>query len=270
MRQDRDLTFNGTRLVADVGLIYSSFTETLPEPRTIYVNVPGGFPVDVSEALGGIAYGNGKHVLTFLLYASSEAERLEKKARIIALLHGNRASYTLSWEEGTYTGRAVVAFEHKWDDVDVVTVTITHDPIRTSTVSYYVYPIATYTSATYAQVYDYLKGAQSYSVSVRTYQSGQAKLGSKSTVTIDNTTVDLGSVSSTGGDSVPLYVRVTDWWVGELNASGRLILNPTHFPNPTDGEVTTDSDWTRSGTNLACSNYDAKQRAYVTVTKKGY
>lgn len=270
MGQDRDLTFNGVRLVGDIGLVYSSFTETLPEPKAVYVDVPGGSPVDVSEALGSIYYGNGIHVLTFLLYAETQEERLLKKARVIALLHGKRASYTLSWAGGTYTGRAVVAFEHRWDNVDVVTVTITHSPQWTDTSTHYVYMTATSKGATVATVYDYLQGAFSYTVDVKLAQHGTARLGTGSTVAIenDNTFVNVGTANANGSEKTPLYMTVSDWWVGSLT-DGKIILNSTHFPDTIDGEVTTDSDWALSGTNLTCANY-SKQRAYVRVTKKGF
>lgn len=264
---ERYITFNGVTTTS-LGLIYSSFTETMPEPKTVYVDVPSLYPVDVSEALGNITYGNGIHVLTFLLYADTQEERLAKKAQITALFHGRRASYTLSWASGTYNGRAAVAYEHRWDNVDVVTVTITHTPYRTSSRSYYVYPTATSKTATTATVYDYLTGGSQYDVSVRLYQSGTARLNNGTTVAIDNTTVNMGTVQDTKGN-VPLYIVVNDWWVGSLD-DGKLILNATHFPNPTDCEVTTDEDWTRSGTNLACSNYTNQQRAYVSVTARGF
>ena len=265
---ERYITFNGVTTTS-LGLIYSSFTETMPEPNTVYVEVPGTHPVDVSEALGSMSYGNGIHVLTFLLYADTQEERLTKKAQVMALFHGRRANYTLSWVNGTYNGRAVVAIEHRWDNVDVVTVTITHAPYRTSSSrSYYVYPTATSKTATTATVYDYITGGAQYDVSVRLYQSGTARLNNGTIVTIDSTTVNMGTAQDTKGN-VPLYIEVNDWWSGSLD-DGKLILNAAHFPDPTDGEVTTDEDWVRSGTNLACSKYANQQRAYVTVTTRSF
>ena len=265
---ERYITFDGVS-TQSIGLVYSTFVETVPEPKAIYVDVPGGYPVDVSEALGGIAYGNGTHVLTFLLYASTQEDRLAAKSRIMAVFHGKRAQYTLSWAVGTYMGRASVAFEHRWDNVDVVTITIVHSPMWTDTTSYYVYTTATTKTATTASVTEQLRGAAEYTVSVRTYQLGSARLGSGSVISIDNTTANLGTVSAGSGDSIPLVISTSDWWIGTIN-NGKAILRSTHFPNPSNGEVTTDADWTLSGTNLVCSNYSSKQKAYITLSRKGF
>lgn len=124
---ERDVTFNGTRLVQGIGLIYSNFEEVLPEPVTSYVQIVGGDAVDVSDSSGSMGYGMGTHVLTFLLNATDQADRLAKKSQIISLLHGKKANYTLSWVSGTtFNGRGAVQFEHLWDNIDVVTITITY------------------------------------------------------------------------------------------------------------------------------------------------
>lgn len=267
--RERYLTFDGIT-TESLGLVYSSFVETLPEPKTIYVDVPGAYPIDVSEVFGDIVYGNGIHVLTFLLYASTQEERLATKAHIMALFHGKRAYYRLSWVDGRYYGRAAVAFEHRWDDVDVVTITITHDPFWTNQVDYYIYPTATSKSAATASIVEYLSGAEKYSVTVRTYQSGSANFLGKTPIAIDNSSVSIGTSSAGSDGTVAVLVTVNDWWVGS-SSDGARILNSAHFPDPDeDGNVTTDSDWTRSGTNLACSNYTSKQRAYIVAVGKGF
>lgn len=126
---DRTIVFDGTDLVDDLGLVYSSFSETLPVPKVNLVKIPYGTDIDITEALGSVAYGTGTHVLTFLVYGSTEAARLQKKDAAIALLHGKRATYTLSWQQGVaYTGRAKVDVRHLDETVDVLTVTITRSP----------------------------------------------------------------------------------------------------------------------------------------------
>lgn len=125
----RTMTFDGTDLVNDLGLVYSSFSETLPVPKVNLIEIPYGTDIDTTEALGPVTYGNGTHVLTFLVYGDTEAARLQKKDAAIALLHGKRATYTLSWQQGVrYTGRAKVDVTHLSETVDVLTVTISRSP----------------------------------------------------------------------------------------------------------------------------------------------
>lgn len=125
----RTMTFDGTDLVNDLGLVYSSFSETLPVPKVNLVEIPYGTDIDITEALGPVAYGNGTHVLTFLVYGDTEAARLQRKDAAIALLHGKMATYTLSWQQGvTYTGRAKVDVTHLSETADVLTVTISRSP----------------------------------------------------------------------------------------------------------------------------------------------
>lgn len=124
----RTVTFNGTNLVTGTGLVYLSFSETLPTPKTSFVSVPYGSDIDLTEALGSVTYGTGTHVLTFLAYGATEAQRLSKVSAAVKLMHGKRASYSLSWQpNATYTGRAKVDVTHLFENADLLTVTITRD-----------------------------------------------------------------------------------------------------------------------------------------------
>ena len=171
--RDRYLTFDGTNLKAAYGLVYSGFTEDLPEPKVIKVDIPAGLDLDITDALGVIGYHNGKHVLRFLLYGDTQAERLAKKQAIIALIHGKRASYKLSWDsEYTYTGRGKVSVEHLFDNADVVEIEIDRSPWKTTqrqSVDVIAHPSATYT----------LEGSTRFhNVQAIMRQAGTTKVGS--------------------------------------------------------------------------------------------
>lgn len=178
--RDRYITFDGTNLKTAYGLQYSSFEEELPEPKVITVDIPAGLDLDITDALGVVGYHNGKHVLRFLLYGDTQAERLEKKRKLVALMHGKRASYTLSWDSGyTYTGRCKVSVEHLFDNADVVTIEIDRSPWKThsrESVDLIAHPTATYT----------LEGSTRYhTVQAILRQSGTTKVGSDAAVTRD-------------------------------------------------------------------------------------
>ena len=175
--RDRYITFDGTNLKTAYGLKYSSFEEELPEPKIIKVDIPAGSDLDITDALGVMGYHDGKHVLKFLLYGSTQAERLEKKQAIIALMHGRRANYTLSWDRGyTYTGRAQVSVEHKFDNADVLTLEIERSPWKKHSreaVDLIAHPSASYT----------LEGSTRYhNVRAILRQAGTTKVGSDAAV----------------------------------------------------------------------------------------
>jgi hypothetical protein len=178
--RDRYLTFGGVNLKTVYGLTYSSFEEELPEPKVIKVDIPAGLDLDITDALGVVGYHNGKHVLRFLLYGNTQAERLEKKRGLVALMHGRRATYTLSWDSGyTYTGRGKVSVEHLFDNADVVTIEIDRAPWKThsrESVDLVAHPSATYT----------LEGSVRYNtVQAMLRQAGTTKVGSDAAVTRD-------------------------------------------------------------------------------------
>lgn len=176
--RDRYITFDGTNLKTAYGLVYSSFEEELPEPKIIKVDIPAGSDLDITDSLGVMGYHDGKHVLRFLLYGDTQAERLTNKQAIIALMHGKRATYSLSWDSGyTYTGRAKVSVEHKFDNADVLTIEIDRAPWKTHTresVDLIAHPSASYT----------LEGSTRYhTVQAILRQAGTTKVGNDAAVT---------------------------------------------------------------------------------------
>lgn len=176
--RDRYITFDGTNLKTAYGLQYSSFEEELPEPKVIKVEIPAGLDLDISDSIGVLGWHNGKHVLKFLLYGDTQADRLEQKQAIIAKMHGKRANYTLSWDNGyTYTGRAKVSVEHLFDNADVITIEIDRSPWKVharESVDLNVHPYIEYT----------LKGSTRYhNIRAKLLQSGKTKIGSADSVT---------------------------------------------------------------------------------------
>ena len=218
--RDRYVTFDGTNLKTAYGLQYSSFEEELPEPKVIKVDIPAGVDLDITDSLGRLGYHDGKHVLKFLLYGDTEEERLEKKRDLISKLHGKRASYVLSWDDGyTYTGRAKVSVEHLFENADVLTLEIDRSPWRVGTqetVDVNCHPSGSYT----------LQGSQRYSsVSVVMLQGGTTKVGSNAAVTRSGAgTYSLADYLY--GDTT-ITVTVTDWlyYIDGTN----MVVNPSKF-----------------------------------------
>lgn len=202
--RDRYLTFDGVNLKEEFGLMYSSFEEELPEPKIIKIDIPAGLDLDISDSLGVMGYHNGKHTLKFLLYGATEAERLEKKRAIINKLHGKRADYRLSWEQGyKYTGRAKVSVEHKFDNADVLTIEIDRVPWKLKTTD--VIDINSHPSGSYT-----MTGSSRYNnVNVKMLQRGSTKIGSNSAVTREAAGTYVLAEDAYGNTTVT--VTVSDW-----------------------------------------------------------
>lgn len=266
---DRNLTFNGVSL-KDLGLVYSTFSEELPSPKILTASIPGGQDVDFTEALGSIAYGQGKHVLVFLMRGETEADRLAVKRRILALMHGKRSTYQLSWVPTTYTGRATVSVAHRWDKVDVYTITISREPWTTSSETLYMTLLPTTHSNPSRWVGVELPPTDRATVKVAGSVAGNAyvKVGNTSTAQQAYAAGTGGTTFSdveTKGVASYAYAQPSDWWIGQLTKAGNLTVNPEHFTVTQDAE--TDSDWSVSSHDLRCTKYTSNyQRVTVTVT----
>ena len=128
--RDRTIKFRGTSIKSLAK--YSSFQEDMPEPKIFKVDIPAGKDLDITDSLGVVGYHDGRHVLKFLVYGNTEADRLRIKRTLTALFHGKRGEYVLSWEpDRKYVGRAEISFEHKFDNADVATVEIIREPYST-------------------------------------------------------------------------------------------------------------------------------------------
>lgn len=250
--RDRYITFDGTNLKTAYGLRYSSFEEELPEPKVITVDIPAGLDLDITDALGVVGYHNGKHVLRFLLYGDTQVERLEKKRELIALLHGKRADYSLSWDSGyTYTGRAKVSVEHLFDNADVLTIDIDRSPWKRhsrESVDLIAHPSVSYT----------LEGSTRYhTVQAILRQSGTTKVGSNAAV--ERAAAGTYTLATDLYGNTVLTFTVNDWlmYVDEPD----LVVNSSKISiSGTDAVI--DSTYTTTNGNIAFAD-EAKQ--HVTV-----
>lgn len=126
---ERSIVFDGVDVCEEFGLHYSTFTETLPQRKLVTVSIPYGTDIDITDRLGMGGWTNGSHQIKFLLYSETEEGRIAAKDGIIALMHGRRAQYVLTWDsQYTYTGRAKVTIEHRSENVDLVTIDIDRHP----------------------------------------------------------------------------------------------------------------------------------------------
>lgn len=100
---DSDLTMDFQMILID------GFTLQPPEPKTYYIDIPGGNGViDLTESLGGdVAFNNRHQTFTFKLIYPGMFE--VTKTKLSNFLHGKYFNYQLTWDPGyTYKGRFTV------------------------------------------------------------------------------------------------------------------------------------------------------------------
>lgn len=254
--RDRYITFNGTNLKTAYGLKYSSFEEELPEPKVIKVDIPAGIDLDISEALGVMGYHNGRHVLKFLLYGDTQAERLQKKREIVSKLHGVKANYSLSWDSGyTYNGRAEVSVEHKFDNADVLTIEIDRNPWKThsrESIDVNSHPTGTAT----------LSGSKWYqTVDIILKAAATVKVGSGTAQSLEAGTHTLAS--RLDGDTT-ITVTMSDWL---MYVSGtNLVVNSDKF-SVSGTNAVIDSSYTVTNGNMVFAD-EANQHSTVRFYRK--
>ena len=234
--RDRTVTFGATDLVENFPIFYSKFEEEVPEPKTHTVDIPAGADIDITEALGAVAFHNGKHRFVFLMYSEHINDDLRE---LKSLIHGKRTEYTLSWDEGyVYTGRwQITELEHMTENSALVTIEVDRYPWKIGTresVELNAHPTAEYT----------LTGSERYSnVTLKGTQAA--------TVVVNGITIEVpsGTNTLTGqalGDT-PITVTV-DNWICYLDGTN-LVVNPDYitiadenaeFASPTFELVDTD------------------------------
>lgn len=255
--RERTLVFGGVDLVGDLGLVYSSFEEELPQPKLITVEIPGGADKDITEAVGPVAFHNGKHVLRFLLYRDTQADRLEAKRNALTRLHGKRDYYQLSWDAGyTYLGRCVVEVTHFTDNADLVKLTIDRYPWKTKgmeSVDIESHPTGSYT----------LQGSERYAdVSIVLAQQASVSVGGGAAETYAAGTHTLAS--QLYGDT-EIAVTVADWLM--YVDDGDLVVNSDHWDGVEDGDATISATYTISGTDMQFAD-EADQHSTLKFTRK--
>lgn len=104
-----EVILDGVPMCAEYGLILSSFEEEPPEPKTQKVEIPFGEDVDVTDAMGPVAFSN--RTQRFRLFSHLPAEGFaELCSRILGEVNGRMATYELSWDPGAvYRGRFAVS-----------------------------------------------------------------------------------------------------------------------------------------------------------------
>lgn len=275
----RDLVFDGVSLVDDIGLIYSSFDEKLPQPKSEYVDAVAGTDIDLTEANGIIAYSDGTHTLKFASIGDTEQERLAKTRRLLTLAHGKRADYVLPWTDTTYNGRCTVDVRHLSPLADLLTLEIKHSPYGTYSEEIVLELASTSPTATYAQaeLADFHKGDSYNSVTLTTGADGAYAIGSASSsgsyVTKSSGTIHLTTLEDTLLMDRVLRVRYDDWW-WSLKDETEMVLHRGTNGHATiaDGEVTLDNDWNFVTASRLFTSPDyrdtTKHTATVTRTKK--
>lgn len=217
--RDRYLIFDGVNLKTAHGLMYSNFEEELPEPKIIKVDIPAGMDIDITEAIGPVAYHDGKHTFKFFVYKPTATEVFDIERELISTIHGKRAAYRLSWDpDFTYTGRAKVSIEHRGDVAALVTIEIEHAPWKTGalrTIDVNCHPSGTAR----------LEGYDRYhTVRARLLQSGTTKVGSAAAVSRNAGTFLLAD--DLHADTT-LTFTVADWL---MYANGtNLVVNSSKF-----------------------------------------
>lgn len=125
-----EVTFNGVKLCDTFGLVVTDFIDVPPEPKRFMVDIPGGNDLDLTEALGKVAYHNRKQTIKFLAPVGL-GELVKLVDSIRQIVHGRRGEYTLSWDNSVYDGRWIVkSYEFEGDSAGYITVEIDASPYK--------------------------------------------------------------------------------------------------------------------------------------------
>jgi len=223
---DYALVAGGTNICSEYGAVISTFAETLPEPKVIKVDIPAGADLDITEALGAMGYHNGTHTLGVLVKADTETARRNAVRAIVALLHGKRLDYQLTWDSGyTFTGRFAVAVERRSPLASWLTITSDRSPWKRHSREQVIidcHPSASYT----------LQGSERYhTLYVIMQQAGTTKVGDEAAVTRDAAGTYTLAADVYGDTEVT--VTVADWlmYVDEPNLkvkSGKISYSGTN------------------------------------------
>lgn len=100
-----EVTFGTVPLCKTYNLIIEHFEEEPPEPKTEVVEIPFGEDIDITDAFGEVNFSGRTQKIDFLAFCGGD-EFHDLMSQIMALLHGQRSTYELSFDPGfTYQGR---------------------------------------------------------------------------------------------------------------------------------------------------------------------
>lgn len=249
---DYALVAGGTNICSEYGAVISTFAETLPEPKVIKVDIPAGADLDITDALGAMGYHNGTHTLGVLVKADSEQARRDAVRAIVALLHGKRMDYQLTWDSGyTYTGRFAVAVERRSPLASWLTITSDRAPWKRHTresVDLIAHPSVSYV----------MEGSERFNYVIAILaQAGTTKVGSAAAVARD--AAGAYTLASDLYGRTTLTFTVSDWL---MYVSGtNLVVNSSKYSvSGTDAVI--DSAYAVTNGNMV---FEAEAKQHVRV-----
>lgn len=254
--RERTVIFDGVDLCERFGMKYSRFVEDIPQPKTTKVAIPGGADVDITEAVGPVAFSNGTHTFEFLLYGDTQVERLAKKRALFALVVGKYKSYRLSWDPGyVYTGRWSAEVEHFSDNADFVTLIVDRYPWKIGD------PPESIDMNSHLVAEYLMEGSERYAnVAIVTRQNATVQVGDESA---EYSAGSYDLAAQIYGDTL-VTVTVGDWW--QYLDGTNLVVNPAKITISSE-DAAFNSDWVQNGTDLYCEN-EAKQHSTLTFIRK--
>lgn len=249
---DYALVAGGTNICSEYGAVISTFSEKLPEPKIIMVDIPAGSDLDITDALGAMGYHNGSHTLGVLVKANTETARRNAVRAIVALLHGKRMDYQLTWDAGyTFTGRFAVAVERRSPLASWLTITSDRAPWKRharEAVDVNCHPSGSYT----------LDGSvRFHNVRAILRQAGTTKVGSDATVARD--AAGTYTLATDVYGRTVLTFTVADWL---MYVSGSNVVVKSGKISISSGNAVIDSTYTITNGNIVFAD-EADQ--HVTV-----
>lgn len=253
MELDYRVIFDGTDLCEEFGAVLSKFEMEPPEPKVTKVEIPAGSDLDITEAVGPVAYGNGMHRFELVMSGDGLPDRLRA---LTTLVHGRMASYTHGCDPGyVYRGRWQVSqVERIAREAVKVTLSVDHHPWRTrrDTVDLNCTGVG----------YHELSGSREYlDVTLTLRQSAEVFVGTSIHATYGSGTHRLSSRMESDDT---ILVSAGDWWL-YLDGTD-MVINDEHSELQ-DTDLVLDSDFRRSGTNVLCTK-EPLQHAIVSYTRR--
>lgn len=107
----KGVSFGGTHSYRDLNLILSKVDTPPAEPKTVYVDIPGGNgSLDFTEACGGVKFKDRTLTFTFTMRPDDTMTWEKKQAQVANALNGRKMSIIVDDDPDThYSGRVTVS-----------------------------------------------------------------------------------------------------------------------------------------------------------------